>query len=91
VPHRMALSWQHESLDHPGRTVDDLRRVSCPTLLVKGSVTADRLKRVVDVLGERLPNATVEELPGDHSCHIQSTDHFLNVLDPHLSRTNTIQ
>ena len=41
VPHRVALSWQDEALDHPGRTVDDLGRVSCPTLLVKGSVTAD--------------------------------------------------
>ena len=85
VPHRMALSWQGEELDHPARTVDDLARVSCPTLLVKGTVTADWLKRVVDILGERLPNATVVELEGDHACHIQSIDAFLEAFERHLA------
>ncbi len=82
----MALSWQGEDLDHPARDVDDLGRVSCPTLLVKGTVTADWLKRVVDVLGQRLPEATVKELPGDHACHIQSIDAFLSALDGHVGR-----
>lgn len=84
VPHRMALSWQSEELDHSPRTVDDLGRVSAPTLLVKGTVTAEWLKRVVDTLGSRLPNATVLELEGDHACHIQSIDAFLETFDRHL-------
>lgn len=86
VPHRMALSWQSEAVDHPDRAVDDLARVSCPTLLVKGTVTADWLKRVVDVLGGRLPDATVEELPGSHACHIESIEQFMDALDRHLQR-----
>jgi hypothetical protein len=36
-------------------------------------------------LAERLPNATVLELPGDHASHIQSIDPFLDALENHLS------
>lgn len=86
VPHRMALSWQNEAVGHPDRTLEDLRAINCPTMLVKGTVTADWLKRVVDVLGERLSNAMVQELPGSHACHIESIDQFLKALDRHLSR-----
>lgn len=84
LPHRMALSWQGEELDHPDRSVDYLARVSCPTLLVKGTVTADWLIRVVDVLGERLPQASVVELAGDHASHIESMDAFLEAFEKHL-------
>jgi pimeloyl-ACP methyl ester carboxylesterase len=85
LPHRMALSWQGEELDHPPRTVDDLARVSRPTLLVKGTVTAAWLKKVVDNLSEELPNATVLELEGDHACHIQSIEAFLDGFERHLT------
>jgi pimeloyl-ACP methyl ester carboxylesterase len=86
VPHRMALSWQPEEVDHPGRTVDDLARVSCRALLVKGTATARWLARVVDVLADRLPEARVLALEGDHACHIQSMDAFLEALEHHLAR-----
>lgn len=69
----MALSWQGEDLDHPPGSVGDLRHISCPTLLVKGTVTAHWLKRVVEVLGQHLPDVTVLELEGDHACHIQTS------------------
>jgi pimeloyl-ACP methyl ester carboxylesterase len=86
LPHRMALSWQGEKVDRSGRFVEELRHISCPVLLVKGTVTADWLKRLVDVLGQRIPDATVLELPGDHACHIQSMDAFLEELEAHLGR-----
>ena len=89
LAHRMALSWQGEELDHPARSVDDLAQVSCPTLLVKGTVTADWLKRVVDVLGERLPQGSVVELEGDHASHIESLDAFLDVFQERLERGST--
>jgi pimeloyl-ACP methyl ester carboxylesterase len=91
VPHRMALSWQSEAVDHPGRSVEDLARITCPVLLFKGTVTADWLKRVVDVLGERLPNASVVELDGDHACHIQSIDAFLEAFEEHLRRAGPVR
>ena len=49
LPHRMALSWQSEEVDHPDRRVDDLVGVSCPTLLVKG----DRHRRLAQTGGRR--------------------------------------
>ena len=85
LPHRMALSWQSDKADRSGRSLEELPRIRCPVLLVKGTDTTDWLKRVVDVLGERLPAATVVELPGDHACHIQSIDAFLGALDSHLA------
>lgn len=84
VPHRMALSWFSEELDRSDRSVEELANIRCPVLLVKGSVTTEGDKRVVDVLGERLPNATVLELPGDHASHIQSIDAFLEEFEKHL-------
>jgi len=52
---------------------------------VHGDVTTELDKRVVDVLAERLPNATLVELPGDHAAHIQSIDAFLEALESHLA------
>jgi pimeloyl-ACP methyl ester carboxylesterase len=89
LAHRMALSWQGEKLDHPPRSIDDLGRITCPVLLTKGTRTADWLKRVVDVLGERLPNASVVELEGDHAHHIQSIDAFLGAFEAHVLRATT--
>jgi pimeloyl-ACP methyl ester carboxylesterase len=87
LSHRMALSWQGEALDHPERKVEELSGTTCPVLLTKGTRTADWLKRVVDVLGERLPKASVVELDGDHPHHIESIDAFLRALGAHLTRT----
>jgi pimeloyl-ACP methyl ester carboxylesterase len=87
LSHRMALSWQGERVDHPERTVGDLARINCPVVLFKGTRTAGWLKRLFDVLGERLPRASVVELEGDHACHIQSIDAFLEAFEEHLSGT----
>ncbi len=86
--HRMALSWQSEAVDHPRRSVDELARVGCPVLVTKGTRTSDWLKRVADVLGERLPEASVAEFEGDHAHHLQSIDPFLAVLEAHLVRAD---
>jgi len=84
LAHRMALSWQSEQVDHPQHSVADLARIRCPVLLTKGTRTSNWLKRVVDVLGERLPNASVLEFDGDHAHHIQSIDAFLAALEAHI-------
>jgi pimeloyl-ACP methyl ester carboxylesterase len=88
VPHKQALSWQGEKVDRSGRSVEELGNISCPVLLMKGTVTAEWLKRVVDVLGQRIRGATVLELPGDHACHIQSIDAFLDALEAHLAKAS---
>jgi pimeloyl-ACP methyl ester carboxylesterase len=84
LPHRNALSWNFESSDRSGRTVEELRGIDAPVLLVKGTVTADWLRRVVDALARELPNADVLELEGDHACHIQSMDDFLTAFERHV-------
>jgi pimeloyl-ACP methyl ester carboxylesterase len=84
VPHKQALSWQR-SVDRSERSLDELGSISCPVLLVKGTVTADWLKRVVDVLAQRIPGATVVELEGNHASFIQSIDAFLEALETHLA------
>lgn len=88
LTHRMALSWQGEELDHPARTVEELARITCPALLTKGTSTAGWLKRLVDVIGDRMPHATVAEFAGDHAHHIQSIDAFLLTLESHLARVD---
>lgn len=85
LPHRMALSWQSEALDRSGRSIAELGLISAPTLLVRGTVTVEWEKRVVAELAERLPNASVLELEGDHACHIQQLDEFLGGLRSHLA------
>lgn len=86
VPHRNALSWQFPALADSPRTIEELHSIVVPTLLVKGTVTTDWEKRVVDALGARLPNATVLELEGDHACHIQSIDDFMVAFEKHIAR-----
>lgn len=85
VPHRMALSWQSKELERSGRSIEELAGIGCPVLLVKGTVTGDWEKRVVDELGARIPGARVVELEGDHASHIQSINAFLEELEAHLA------
>lgn len=85
LPHRNALSWSPAEMDASDRSVDELSDLRAPLLLVKGTVTTDWLKRVVDVIGSRAPNATIVELEGDHACHIQSIDRFMEELEKHLA------
>jgi pimeloyl-ACP methyl ester carboxylesterase len=85
APHRMALSWQSERLDRAGRAVEELEAIRCPVLLVEGTLSTATDRRLVGVLAERLANATVLELEGDHACHIESIDAFLEALDRHLA------
>lgn len=84
LTHRMALSWSYE--DTSTRSAEELRRIDCPVLLIKGDQTEAWLARVADALGERLPEARVVELEGGHAAHIQSIDRFLEELEAHLHR-----
>jgi pimeloyl-ACP methyl ester carboxylesterase len=54
---------------------------SAPVLLTKGTDSSSVDRHVVDVLGERLPNARVQEFEGDHAHHIEQLDAFLEALE----------
>lgn len=84
--HRATLSWLSPLLDHPERSIEDLGRIAAPTLVTKGTDSTPLDRRVVDVLGERLPNAHVREFHGDHAHHIEQIDAFLGALEAHLAQ-----
>lgn len=84
--HRATLSWLSPLLEHPDRSIDDLGRIEAPTLVTKGTDSTPVDRRVVDVLGERLPNARTMEFRGDHAHHIEQTDAFLEALEVHLGQ-----
>lgn len=84
--HRATLSWLSPLLDHPERSIDDLERIAAPTLVTKGTDSTPIDRRLVDVLGERLPNARVREFHGDHAHHIERIDDFLVALEAHVAQ-----
>lgn len=85
VPHRMTLSWLSEELMHSDLSIADLAEITCPALVTKGTTTERWEKRVVDLLGEYLPEARVVELEGSHAHHIESIDRFVEELEDHLT------
>jgi pimeloyl-ACP methyl ester carboxylesterase len=89
MPHMATLSWLSESLMSSDAAIEDLSRIECPTLLTKGTTTEPWEKRVVDLLGEYLPNSGVVELQGGHAHHIESIDPFLEELEKHLTTVRT--
>lgn len=86
VAHRATLSWLSPLLDHPERSIDDLARIAAPALVTKGTDSTPIDRRVVDILGERLPNVRKREFEGDHAHHIEQIDAFLKALAVHLAQ-----
>lgn len=84
LPHRQSLAADH-MVGNPPLRLSDLERVDRPVLLVKGRLSTEWLRRIVDVFGQQFPRATVLELPGTHACHIESIDAFLEAFERHVA------
>lgn len=84
LPHRMSLSWLSEELMGSDHSVADLTRLETPVLVTKGTRTEPWERRVVDLLGQNLPNARVADIEGTHAHHIESIDHFMDEFEAHL-------
>ena len=84
LPHRMALSWRSVGDPFPTRSIEGLKAIASPALLVQGTSTARWRKRVLEILDANLPQSTVVEVEGGHSAFTQSIDEFLAVLEAHL-------
>lgn len=84
MPHRAALSWPYQDIDPSRRSIESLRSITCPVLLVNGTETGPWQKRIVEALAEYLPDAKVIELNGGHASHIESIDEFLEALEAHI-------
>ncbi len=85
LPHRMALSWQGGRLGRSDLHLDELGRIHVPVLLTRGTTTSDWLKRVVDELALRIPEARVSEFVGDHAHHLQNPSDFAREVERHLA------
>lgn len=65
-------------------SLDRLRALDIPVLAVNGTDTTEQDAAVVDDLVATVPHARLLELPGDHACHIENIDLFLEALNTHL-------
>lgn len=77
--HRQSLRTAHV----PYLLEDDIARLRTfdkPVLLLKGEGSQEFLHNIIDILGEELPNARVETLPGGHAAHIVSMEPFMLML-----------
>lgn len=66
-------------------SLDRLRALQVPVLAVKGTNTTEDLAAIVDDLVATVPHGRVLELPGDHACHLQNMDRFLEELARHIA------
>lgn len=69
-------------------SLERLRALDVPVLAVKGTDTTEQDAAVVYDLVAAVPRARLLELPGDHACHIQNMDRFLEELDAHITVSN---
>lgn len=75
-----ATEWDYDD------SLERLRSLQIPILGVKGSETAADLGAMVDAIVTHAPNAEMLELPGDHACHIENIDRFLEAFEAHLGK-----
>ncbi len=72
----------------PSFTREDARRISAPTLLIKGEMSPRPMRYMIDVLGKCMPNSQVAEIPGvGHDVIITSPDEFNKRVLDFLGRT----
>lgn len=85
VRNRQALSvvgsvWEYTD------SLDRLRGLDVPVLVVRGTEGTATDRAICDAIAATAPNASLLELPGDHSCHIQEIDRFLAAVEHHLDQ-----
>jgi pimeloyl-ACP methyl ester carboxylesterase len=84
VRNRQALAVDGIVWDYDD-SLDRLRALDVPVLGVKGTNTTEELAAIVDDLIATVPRGRLLELPGDHACHLQNADRFLEELARHTS------
>ncbi len=87
VEHRQSLRTRDAAYRH-GEDMSKVKAFTKPVLLFKGEGSSDFLNRVIDVLGEEFPRATVKQLPGGHALHVVSMDRFMETFVDFLGRAD---
>ena len=86
--HRLALANAYAVATHEDE-IARLDRLTMPTLLVRGTESAEVDRGIVDVLLEHIPGAQLAELPGGHTCHLVAFEQCLGALQALLSGHST--
>lgn len=66
-------------------SLDRLRALTVPILAVRGTDSTETDVAMAEDIAALAPNATLLELPGDHACHLQNPDRFLEALEAHIT------
>ncbi len=85
--HRQSLRTRDATYRH-GEDMSKVHAFTKPVLLFKGEGSSGFLNRIIDVLGEEFPHATVRQLPGGHALHVASIDRFLETFVDFLGRAD---
>jgi len=83
--HRQSLAHGDAPYLHQD-AIEKVREFRKPVLLFKSRDSSDFLIRIIDILGEEFPQATVHDLPGGHALHVVSMEDFFRLFLPFLSR-----
>jgi pimeloyl-ACP methyl ester carboxylesterase len=83
---RQVLSWYGARAFRTAEAgLEGFERLDVPTLLIRGTITAPWLCKVVDTLDRGLPNAKVVELAGGHASMLESPEAFLAAVNEHVA------
>lgn len=83
VRNRQVLSVVGTVWDHAD-SMEALRNLAVPLLVVMGASSPYDIRLQAEMIAREAPHATVLELPGNHTCHIEHMDQFLAALETHL-------
>jgi pimeloyl-ACP methyl ester carboxylesterase len=84
VQNRQVLSTIGAIASHTD-SLDRLRALDVPILAVRGTDSTETDIAMTEDIVATAPNATLLELPGDHSCFLQNPDRFLTALEAHIA------
>jgi pimeloyl-ACP methyl ester carboxylesterase len=84
VSNRQALSTIGAITAHTD-SLERLRTLDVPILAIRGIDSTETDRAMVGDIAEIAPNATLLELPGDHSCFLQNPERFLDAIEAHMA------
>jgi pimeloyl-ACP methyl ester carboxylesterase len=75
----IGMVWDDEG------SLDLLGAMDIPVLAVHGTESTRQDIAIVKALSTLVPQVTLLELPGDHACHLENMDAFLEALETHIA------
>ena len=80
-----AVIWDYDN------DLDRLHRFDRPILMVHGDRTAATFIEIAAIIEQTAPNVTPLALPGDHACHLENPEAFLDALRAFLDAPEAVR